>query len=54
MHVVGDGLGSREGRGELASSDDGSSSLLDAGDELVLVPLVVVDDLLGLLACSEM
>ena len=44
-------MGSREGRGELAGGDDGGATLLDAGDEGVLDPGLVTDNLLGGLAC---
>ena len=46
VHVVRDGLRGRERRGELAGGDDGSATLLDAGDELVGVPSLVLDGIL--------
>lgn len=47
VHVVRDGLGSREGRGQLAGSNNSSTTLLDAGDELGGVPVVILDGVLG-------
>jgi hypothetical protein len=52
VHVVRDSLRGGQGRRELARGDDSGTTLLDAGDELVGVPGLILDHLLGRLACQ--
>jgi len=53
VHVVRDSLRGGQGRRELARGDDSGTTLLDAGDELVGVPGLILDHLLGRLACQS-